>query len=175
MNYELSGLAREYAVGCHADVNQRYGGNPYSYHLQFVFDTGMRYINLIPEDAQDIVLAACWCHDLIEDARQTYNDVKKVVGYDVAEIVFALTNEKGRYRHDRANDKYYEDIRNTPYADFVKLCDRLANVENCVVTKNRMLEMYQKENERFTKKLYNVKYESMFNDLADLLSIQHTN
>ena len=44
------------------------------------------------------------------------------------EIVYALTNDKGRTRAERAGEKYYKGIRETPYAPFVKLCDRLANV-----------------------------------------------
>ena len=43
------------------------------------------------------------------------------------EIVYALTNEKGRNRHERANAKYYEGIRVIPYAPLVKAADRLAN------------------------------------------------
>ena len=44
------------------------------------------------------------------------------------EIVYALTNDKGRSRAERAGEKYYQGIRETPYAPFVKLCDRLANI-----------------------------------------------
>lgn len=45
-----------------------------------------------------------------------------------AEIVYALTNDKGRTRAERAGEKYYQGIRETPYAPFVKLADRLANI-----------------------------------------------
>ena len=45
-----------------------------------------------------------------------------------AEIVYALTNEKGRTRAERAGVKYYEGIRAVPYAPMVKLADRMANV-----------------------------------------------
>ena len=44
------------------------------------------------------------------------------------EIVYALTNDKGRTRAERAGERYYQGIRQTPYAPFVKLCDRLANI-----------------------------------------------
>ncbi len=75
-------------------------------------------------------------HDSIEDARLTYNDVTSVARMVMeetqakmaAEIVYALTNEKGRTRAERANDKYYEGIRTTPYAPMCKMADRLANV-----------------------------------------------
>lgn len=45
-----------------------------------------------------------------------------------AEVVYALTNDKGRTRSERAGEHYYAGIRDTPYAPFVKLCDRLANM-----------------------------------------------
>ena len=48
-----------------------------------------------------------------------------------AEIVYALTNDKGRSRSERAGEHYYAGIRETPYAPFVKLCDRLANMTYC--------------------------------------------
>lgn len=35
---------------------------------------------------------------------------------------------KGRTRAERAGEKYYQGIRETPYAPFVKLADRLANI-----------------------------------------------
>jgi hypothetical protein len=44
------------------------------------------------------------------------------------EIVYALTNDKGRSRTERAGDHYYQGIRETPYAPFLKLSDRLANI-----------------------------------------------
>ena len=65
--------------------------------------------------------------------------------YMAAEIVYALTNEKGRNRHERANDKYYEGIRNTKYAPLVKACDRLSNYEFAKATKSRMVKMYESE------------------------------
>jgi len=59
-------------------------------------------------------MTACWGHDLIEDCRVSYNDVKDALGQEAADIIYAVTNEKGKNRKERANDKYYEGIRNTP-------------------------------------------------------------
>ena len=70
------------------------------------------------------------------------------------EIVYALTNDKGRTREERAGEKYYQGIRVTPYAPFVKLCDRLANVTySCSVDNgrngSRMREVYKGEMGKF--------------------------
>lgn len=75
-------------------------------------------------------------HDSIEDTRLTYNDVVKIAkqwmddqqALMAAEIVYALTNDKGRTRAERAGEKYYQGIRDTAYAPFMKLADRLANI-----------------------------------------------
>ena len=102
---------------------------------------------------RDLIILSAWGHDLIEDTRTSYNDAKEVLGQIPADIIYACSNEKGKNRKERANDKYYQGIRNTPGAVFVKLCDRIANVQYSKMTKSRMFEMYQKENENFTNSL----------------------
>ena len=77
------------------------------------------------------------------------NDLKKEFGETVAEIVYAVSNEKGKNRKERANNNYYLGIRKTAWATFVKLCDRLANIKYSSETKSRMLQVYQKEQEKF--------------------------
>ena len=80
-------------------------------------------------------------------ARQWLSEAQALMG---TEIVYALTNDKGRTRSERAGEKYYQGIRETPYAPFVKLCDRLANVTySCSIDSgrdgNRMREVYKSE------------------------------
>lgn len=155
---------RESAHQLHDGVNQRYAVyHPYGYHLDMVADAVKRYGNVICERADDVlpVLFAAYYHDSIEDARVTYNDVKKVaLQYMIeeqaklaTEIVYALTNEKGRTRAERANDKYYQGIRVTPYAPLVKLADRFANVTySCAhndALNARMRDVYRRELSHF--------------------------
>ena len=131
---------RHAAHEAHAAVNQFYGVDlPDSYHLGGVAELVARYGGEECTRAEDVpaVMFGAWFHDSIEDARLTYNDVRKrarSLGLDeaqafmAAEIVYALTNEKGRTRAERAGVKYYEGIRAVPYAPMVKLADRMANV-----------------------------------------------
>lgn len=155
---------RESAHQLHDGVNQRYAVyHPYGYHLDMVADAVKRYGNVICERADDVlpVLFAAYYHDSIEDARVTYNDVKKVAlqymneeqATLATEIVYALTNEKGRTRAERANDKYYQGIRVTPYAPLVKLADRFANVTySCAhndALNARMRNVYRRELSHF--------------------------
>ena len=160
-----------YAHKCHSETNHLYDGMPYMVHLSMVVNAAARHIDAIPDDHRPNIIAACWLHDVIEDTRQTYNNVFDVAGKEVADIVYALTNEKGKTRKERANDKYYEGIRNTPWAVFVKLCDRIANVQYSKDTESRMFEMYRKENIQFLEKLApNRHYKPLVDELNYLLT-----
>jgi (p)ppGpp synthase/HD superfamily hydrolase len=144
----------------HKSTNHQYDTYlPYEFHLRMVSNVAQEFINFVPDrndgetSFRGSVLIATWGHDLIEDTRVSYNDVKNHLGQDAADIIYAVTNEKGKNRKERANDKYYEGIRNTPGAVFVKLCDRIANVQYSKMTGSRMFEMYKKENDDFIVQL----------------------
>lgn len=141
--------ACSWAINKHKETNHLYEEKPYEIHLWQVVDVAKMFIHYIPEDKREIVYAACWLHDTIEDCRVSYNDIKKEFGEEIAEIVYALTNEKGRTRKDRANEKYYEGIRNTHYASFVKICDRIANVKFNYENYSSMFKKYHEESEWF--------------------------
>ena len=47
-------------------------------------------------------MLATWGHDLIEDTRVSYNDVMNHLGQEASDIVFAVTNDKGKNRQERA-------------------------------------------------------------------------
>lgn len=161
--------ATEYAINCHLDANHFYDKHSYSYHLQKVVSVAMDFIYLIPESYRNDILAACWCHDLIEDARQSYNDVRKNTNSLVADIVFAVTTEKGKTRDERNNEKYYSGITRQAFATFVKICDRIANYEYSATTKSSMFAKYSKEMPHFKEKLYREDYDVMFKRLDSIM------
>lgn len=132
-------LIKEGAHVLHAGVNQLYDQNlPYGFHLDMVADSVYKYGYLVCVNEADVLplFFGAYYHDSIEDARLTYNDAKKIAtglmnkdqAFTAVEIVYALTNDKGRTREERAGEKYYKGIRETPFAPFVKLADRLANI-----------------------------------------------
>jgi (p)ppGpp synthase/HD superfamily hydrolase len=162
--------AKNFSINCHMATNHFYDGLPYEFHLNMVVETAKKFIHLIPEKDHSVVLASCWAHDLIEDARVTYNDLKDELGEEVAEIVFAVTTEKGRNRKERANEKYYNGIRETKYADFVKICDRIANVEYSKNQSSSMFSKYKDEFENFEFWLYTDKNHEMFEHLYNLFN-----
>jgi hypothetical protein len=147
--------ARDFAIKHHEETNHLYDGKPYSFHLEMVVEFALKYIHLIPEGYRHIVLAAIWLHDTVEDCRLTYNDIRKATNYQVAEIVYALSNEKGKTRAERANSKYYKGIRAIIFAVFGKLSDRLGNgkysYEKSIgqITAGSMFDKYGAENDKF--------------------------
>ena len=152
---------RQSAHELHQSVNETYGDDlPYGFHLDMVVEGVICYGYLVCVREEDVLplFFGAYYHDSIEDARQSYNDVlrtarkwmKEEQALMAVEIVYALTNDKGRNRAERAGEKYYQGIRATPYAPFVKLCDRLANVTyTCSIDSgksgSRMREVYKGE------------------------------
>lgn len=159
-----------FAIEAHNKANHLYDGQPYVIHLTKTVFFALKYIDQIPEDYRLIVLYACWLHDTIEDCRLTYNDIKSIAGEKVAEIVYAVTNEKGKTRDERANKKYYDGIQNTPFATFVKLCDRLANAQYSFSKKSSMFKKYKKENKKFTRVVLPFIYPKFYDDMVEELN-----
>jgi hypothetical protein len=151
---------KEFAIDCHKKVNQTYDGKPYSFHLKMAVNFGYMFLDLahIPIMHRHYVIGGLWNHDMIEDTGITLNDLIKATSKQVGEIAYALTNEKGRNRSERANAKYYRGIRKTEYATFGKLCDRMANVQHSINAKHSykgegMFAKYKKEHPNFIWKL----------------------
>ena len=182
----------EWILEQHKSTNHQYDTYlPYEFHLRMVHNIGQKFKHLLDNrefyTGEEIVnpvsqvslrsacMLATWGHDLIEDSRVSYNDVKNHLGQEVADIIYAVTNEKGKNRKERANDNYYKGIRVTPGAVFVKLCDRIANVQYSKMTGSRMFEMYKKENDDFIVQLgwddtNTHPYFEMFSYLQDLFN-----
>ncbi len=164
-------------IEAHKKTNHFYDGYiPYEFHLMMALTIGKRFIHLIPNEFQPFVLAAVVAHDSIEDARLTYNDVYKMAklcgatdeqSTMISEMVRAVTNDsRGRNRDERMPDYIYEEIKTIFYSLFVKLCDRLANVNYGLITGGSMPDKYKKENSHFKGKLYTPGlYEEMWNEL----------
>jgi (p)ppGpp synthase/HD superfamily hydrolase len=164
-------ISYKYAKKCHKSTNHRYDNHPYTYHLKMVVFYIKKYSYLIPENDRDIVISAGCCHDTIEDTRQTFNNVCEATNKEIALLVYAVTNEKGKTRKERANKKYYEGIRNTKHATILKCCDRLANINYSKKNrkKNTMFDCYYKEQENFKNELYKDEYKDLFDEMEFLL------
>lgn len=163
----------EWVLNQHRNTNHKYDGYlPYEYHLKMTVRVLERFSHHVEDiSIQDITLA-CYSHDLIEDTRISYNDVKSILGYNVAELVYALTEEKGKNRKERLSEKYYSGLRDIKYGIFIKLCDVISNVEYCKMSGSSMIEMYRKEFDYFTEQIGyngNFHYKDMYDYLKSIL------
>lgn len=172
--------------------NQKYGDNlPYSFHLKAVEAQGEKFIHLIemeainnsanyksvPISSRNIVRTALLMHDTLEDSRLSYNDVLNLTNQEfgnytasemVADIVYCVTDEKGKNRAERKNEKYYEELSKNKLAVFVKLADLSANTLYSKLTNSSMYDKYKKEFPKFKERLFIEKYTEFFNYVESL-------
>lgn len=160
------GIVRETAIKIHAAHGSLYAGYPYSLHLDsvhhilvnshpffhsFSFYTSKR--EPLDNDRFASMIRAAYCHDLMEDCGLSYKDVLKLTDDRLCtDIVYNLTNEKGRNRAEK-HERTYPDIARCELSTFIKLCDRLANVSFSRANNAHMFELYRAEYKKFKDKL----------------------
>lgn len=128
----------KWCIDKHKETNHFYDTYlPYEFHLRMVATVATKFNHHIPAQANEGWWLGVYGHDLIEDCRISYNDCNEVLGEIAANIIYAVTNDKGKNRKERAGEKYYYGIRQTYGATFVKLCDRIANVQYSKLTQSR--------------------------------------
>lgn len=150
----MTTIERAWLFAEEAHRGQKYGNYPYIYHLKKVYEVGVRDLKLdSTKDEDRNILFGCILHDVLEDTNTSYSDIKKEFGEIVADIVYDVTDELGKTRKERKN-KTYPKIKNNKLALIVKLCDRIANIKECIENKPSMLTMYVNEHEEFKKQLF---------------------
>lgn len=154
-------------------ANQKYGDTlPYSFHLDMVARQASKWSYLLDnQNDKYITLCGVWGHDLIEDARVTWNDIVKIAGEDVANVIYACTDEKGKNRNERHSKKYYIDLFKIKLAVYVKLCDIIANITYSLLTTSSMYKKYSKEYPTVKKYLYRPEYNDMFIHIEKLIQL----
>ena len=104
-----------------------------------------------------------------EDARTTFNQVKDMVGEDIAEIIYQCTELRGRNRAQRKSVDFYLELNKNRLAVFVKLCDLIANVKFSLLTNSNMLSKYRDEYPKVKGALYADDYKDMFDYLETIV------
>jgi (p)ppGpp synthase/HD superfamily hydrolase len=135
----------EFARKAYNDANCEYDGKEYFTHIDIVAMVVTKHISIFNtlKDAED-TLAAAYCHDLIEDAKLSYNNILDASSKDVADIVLAVTdvNEANRLlRHLNTMGRTVKDYR----AIILKLCDIYANASYSKEHGNSMYKKYVEE------------------------------
>jgi (p)ppGpp synthase/HD superfamily hydrolase len=136
---------KAYAQKCYDDANCKYGNENYFTHILMVESFAIKYkdVFILAEDSYN-TLCSTYTHDTIEDAKQTYNDIMRVAGKDIADITLAVTDvhaENRLMRHLLTMHKTVKDHR----AIILKLCDILANATYSKETKSSMYPRYVEE------------------------------
>src|ERR1700733_4754730 len=121
---ELLERVKAFAIDAHKD--QRYGSEPYEFHL-------MKTVDVLNEfgfnDETDQIEG--WLHDVLEDNKSIKPDdiLSLGVSEESLKTVEAVTQEPGKNRKER-NAKTYLKIKIILKAIRLKLADRLANVRH---------------------------------------------
>jgi len=115
---------------------------PYEKHLKDVVTilTDYNYIGKFT--------IAGWLHDAPEDGTLSYNKIKNYFGLEVAEMVYAVTDEIGRNRKEK-KAKTYPKIKAYPDSIIIKLADRIANIQH-----GGKVDMYKSEYQDFREGIY---------------------
>lgn len=130
-------------------INQKYGDAPYWKHLKEVYAVLLENLDIIPKELHERLLVAAPLHDAIEDTDLSYAEIKREFGLDVAECVYAVTDELGRNRRERKK-KTYPKLRDYGPAHFLKIADRIANIRSCIrEDRFDLYLMYRKEQKDF--------------------------
>jgi hypothetical protein len=173
--------------------NQKYNDTlPYSFHLNLVAEQAKKWKYLIKDEyienpqncfsddekLFDIVLYGAWGHDLIEDARVTYNDIKNtnylgniVASTLLADIIYACTELRGKNRDERHGHEYIQGLKENKLGLFVKLCDISANIGFGILTNSTMVDKYRKEFPKFKEQLYLEEYKPIFDYIEKQLEL----
>lgn len=149
--------------------NQKYGdGHPYIYHILNVKDISEKYINLYNWSEKDkhIIRTSILCHDILEDTETDDYELVSLFGKEVWEIVFNVSGF-GKNRKERNEDAYNKIIRDDK-SIFVKLCDRISNVEESMTNRSKF-RMYKNEYPEFRNKIFNGKFIEMWDYLEKLI------
>lgn len=133
------------AIKAHEGQVRKYTGEPYWFHLRSVTR------RVAHKDGTEVMIAAAWMHDTIEDTDITYGDIRRELGQEVADLVIELTDA---YTHEafpkwnRAKRKQAECKRMAGLSDeakVIKLCDLADNPSSIIEHDPKFAIVYLRE------------------------------
>jgi len=136
--------ACEFATAAHARVGQRrkYTGQPYIEHPAAV----VALVRTVPHD--EAMLCAAWMHDLIEDCGVAADDIERLLGYDVAQLVVQVTGvskpSDGNRRTRKAIDREHL-ARACPRGKTIKIADIIHNMASIATCDPAFARVYVPE------------------------------
>ena len=167
---KLESLCSDLAKAYHQD-SKLYGGLPYYTHCEAVARLAKS------KGCEEDIVSACFLHDTIEDTAATSNSLAVGgVPPEVIALVELVTDPPSGNRKEKKTVFYSRlrqlgDTQLRQKAIIVKLCDRIINTMQCIISNPRLLEMYEQEYPEFEKKLnYGVEDNWKHSDL-DLIEL----
>tara|TARA_R100001443_G_scaffold110913_1_gene123265 strand:- start:55907 stop:56341 length:435 start_codon:yes stop_codon:yes gene_type:complete len=132
--------AKKLAARAHA--GQRYGKNPYTYHLEQVARKAL-FLNSKAETplSRDLVEQTALLHDILEYTEYTAEQLK-AMGVDEHVVVAVMYLTKASHV---PYEDYIAGIKENALATLVKKADNLSNLEHIVASGNvRLIKKYTK-------------------------------
>lgn len=131
--------AAQFAEAHHRGQIRRFNGTPYIWHPMRVAGRASML-----RGANDVVVAAAWLHDVVEDCAVSPELIDGQFGPDVRRIVLELTNpSKNRRDLDRSQRKAIDRKHlssATPEARAIKLLDRIDNLSELIMDARENVE-----------------------------------
>jgi len=117
--------AAQFAHFYHNGQTRTYTNKPYITHPIRVAGRVATHQN-----ATEVMVAAAFLHDVIEDCDASYNDILSSFGAEVADLILELTNDKNAVgnRAKRKADQRTKIKASSYEAKIIKLIDRIDNL-----------------------------------------------
>jgi hypothetical protein len=141
---ELINKARNFAIEQHTRINhlRKYTKQPYHNHLKAVADIVSDVTN------DEVLIAAAWLHDVVEDTEVTHSEIEDTFGKEVAQVVYELTDKSTLEDGNRAirKKKDRDNLRvASQSAKLVKLADLMDNTDDICRNSAKFAEVYLPE------------------------------
>jgi (p)ppGpp synthase/HD superfamily hydrolase len=136
----------------HCGQKRKYTYEPYTVHLDAVADL------VAKAGASDVLVAAAYLHDTLEDTETTLGELEREFGGDIASLVLELTDVyvSGAGHGNRATRKAKEAFRLatvSPAAQTIKLADLIDNTKSIVERDPNFAKVYLREKAELLKVL----------------------
>ncbi|MCB9548556.1 MAG: bifunctional (p)ppGpp synthetase/guanosine-3',5'-bis(diphosphate) 3'-pyrophosphohydrolase [Myxococcales bacterium] len=121
--------AARYAAHQHRDQRRKgHGKRPYVNHCLDVADLLVRVGGV----DDPTLLAGAILHDVVEDTDATEDDVRRLFGDAVADLVMEVTDDKSLPKAERKRLQEAHAAHKSPSARLLKLADKISNLRDLV-------------------------------------------
>jgi GTP diphosphokinase / guanosine-3',5'-bis(diphosphate) 3'-diphosphatase len=117
----------KFAVRAHTGQTRKFSGLPYINHPIEVAAIIAKYC---PDN--NISIKAALMHDVIEDTQYTYDDILKIAGREVADVVLEVTDNQQLSKLEQKMNQINSASKKSTNAKLVKLADKLHNCSSFV-------------------------------------------